>query len=47
MLKKHKSIKAGVYVIAIPSKYTRHQNFSQADMIIDSLSEFNDLLKTL
>ena len=36
---------AGVYVIAVPNKYTKHQDFSQADMIIDSLSELNELLK--
>lgn len=38
---------AGLYVIAIPSQYTKHQNFSQADMILENLSEFHTLLKIL
>jgi beta-phosphoglucomutase-like phosphatase (HAD superfamily) len=31
--------RAGMKVIAVPNKYTRHQDFSKTDKIVDSLSE--------
>jgi beta-phosphoglucomutase-like phosphatase (HAD superfamily) len=30
---------AGMKVIAIPNKYTKHQDFAKADKIVNSLSE--------
>jgi beta-phosphoglucomutase-like phosphatase (HAD superfamily) len=30
---------AGMKVIAVPNRYTKHQDFSKADKIVKSLSE--------
>jgi HAD superfamily hydrolase (TIGR01509 family) len=32
---------AGMKVIAVPSKYTKHQDFSKADLIVNSLKDIN------
>lgn len=32
---------AGMKVVAVPNKYTKHHNFSKADLVVESLEELN------
>ena len=38
---------AGCYVIAVPTIYTRHQDFTSADIIVDDLFEAWEHIQTI
>lgn len=39
--------KAGMYVIAVPSRFTNHQDFSQSDLIVPSLAKITwEIIRT-